>query len=1267
MNGAHLVNQLVEGGYPPEEIQKFVAGRRIQLANGGYSEGEINTFFGNPPFDDAPLRKVLEEPIAEAAAQKEGEEFTFGDAFTAGFQNSIAGMLKREKVPDVSVPENSGLTKRLLSSATTLGLDVPVFVGGFFLGAGAGLPSGPGALATGTASAFALPAGLRSVMMDKYENGEVQSFGQFWDRLSMTMIDTTKGFITGASVGAVGAAGAALAVPKAITVAGEVVTMVSVGAGLEGQIPEPLDFVEAGILIGGLRGGVAGTRAAASKFRNVYAKTGKQPKEVIEDAKSDPSILEDMESVKHPVPRSYKELETEPAAPAKPEPSKQAERRTAQDRRIAARGGAERRHVERLAELERDPIPKVDRRQEARRNAERLLELEREEAAREPTIEPSVPEKAVLDRISVGKKDKPRRTTLSDLYTDWVDGLHPLKKAVDAMREGAELDIADNAYKLARLHVGSAAKADHFLEFSPFKFETFERVGRPLKEVLEPVKNDLDPLRAYLVAKRTLELSEREIETGISTATAKKVVSKNAAKMEPIRKELKQYQDSVLLYVRDSGLISEKAFKSMQEANRDYVPFFRVMEDGPASGIGKSLKTRNPIKLIKGSEREIVDPLESIIKNTYVYIALAERNEIGQAFIRLAEESPRGSEFAVKAKKQLQKTVISDKEVQKLLKQFREGKGIKLSKEQEALFQEALDGEFSVFRARALAPGKDQIAVYRDGKRAVWDIDSKVYESFSAGDAATAGALTRLLGAPARTLRAGAIFSPEFIARNPVRDQLSAFIFSSAGFKPYVDFSRGVFSLAKKDASYQGWLKSGGPQATMVSLDRRYLQKNIRSILKQTSLGERARNVVKSPLEILRILSEASEQATRIGEFKRVERKELTAGTSGKEAARRAGFASREVTLDFGRIGARGRAVNQLVAFFNAQVQGVDKIVRTFKEEPTRTSARVAASITLPSVILHLLNRDEEGFGEIAQWQKDLFWVIPVEDKNGKNIWYRIPKPFELGIIFGSGAERIVDSILSEDSGAFDDFMQTMIRGATPPLVPQAVLPVIETFANRSIFLDRPIIPRNREKFLPEYQYNSYTTELTKAIGRMIAQVPGMKRSRAASPVVIDNFIRSWTGGLGQHAINLADKALRETGVLPDRVDPTDTLADIPFIKAFAIRHPSSGAQSINDFHEAYNKRQQIIDTVRGLARAGEVEASLKEIEASGGMLANVTQIRQGLSDSSRFIRLVTKNPQFTADEKRQIIDFFYERMIEMAKVGNTILSEFDKQQEGLQ
>ena len=35
------------------------------------------------------------------------------------------------------------------------------------------------------------------------------------------------------------------------------------------------------------------------------------------------------------------------------------------------------------------------------------------------------------------------------------------------------------------------------------------------------------------------------------------------------------------------------------------------------------------------SERLIVDPLESIIKNTYLYINLADRNAVGAALVRL--------------------------------------------------------------------------------------------------------------------------------------------------------------------------------------------------------------------------------------------------------------------------------------------------------------------------------------------------------------------------------------------------------------------------------------------------------------------------------------------------------------------------------------------------------------------------------------------------------------------------------------------------------
>jgi hypothetical protein len=43
---------------------------------------------------------------------------------------------------------------------------------------------------------------------------------------------------------------------------------------------------------------------------------------------------------------------------------------------------------------------------------------------------------------------------------------------------------------------------------------------------------------------------------------------------------------------------------------------------------------------------------------------------------------------------------------------------------------------------------------------------------------------TRMVSIPARTLRAGAVLAPEFIARNPVRDQFTALAFSEHGYPP---------------------------------------------------------------------------------------------------------------------------------------------------------------------------------------------------------------------------------------------------------------------------------------------------------------------------------------------------------------------------------------------------------------------------------------------------------------------------------------------------
>ena len=118
----------------------------------------------------------------------------------------------------------------------------------------------------------------------------------------------------------------------------------------------------------------------------------------------------------------------------------------------------------------------------------------------------------------------------------------------------------------------------------------------------------------------------------------------------------------------------------------------------------------------------------------------------------------------------------------------------------------------------------------------------------------------------------------------------------------------------------------------MVALDRTSLQKNLDDML-ASPLKWGARH----PIEALRMISEYGEAATRLGEYGQAKRK----GATPREAA----LASRDVTLDFARVGAKTQAVNSIIAFWNATVQGTDKFVAMHKLNPrmqlkpgTRTS-----------------------------------------------------------------------------------------------------------------------------------------------------------------------------------------------------------------------------------------------------------------------------------------------------------------------------------------
>jgi hypothetical protein len=294
---------------------------------------------------------------------------------------------------------------------------------------------------------------------------------------------------------------------------------------------------------------------------------------------------------------------------------------------------------------------------------------------------------------------------------------------------------------------------------------------------------------------------------------------------------------------------------------------------------------------------------------------------------------------------------------------------------------------------------------------------------------------------------------------------------------------------------------AGGDNSMLVSMDREYMRQNLDDLL--ASKGQKSLKYLKNPLEFLRLLSTLGEEATRLGEMKRA----LDASKNPIAAA----FASREVTLDFARVGAKARAMNAITAFFNAQLQGVDKMRRNFKEDPKGSILRSLMYITLPSVLLYMVNRDDPRWKEIPQWQKDLFWIIMTEDSI-----YRIPKPFEMGIIFGSVPERILEMIDNNDPSAMDGIGQTIIEGLSPSFVPTGLLPVVENMTNYSLFYDKPLVGMAESKLPAGQQYTQFSSEISKLIGEKLDY----------SPAKIDNLIRGWTGGLGVYGTQIIDKTL---------------------------------------------------------------------------------------------------------------------------------------------
>jgi hypothetical protein len=885
---------------------------------------------------------------------------------------------------------------------------------------------------------------------------------------------------------------------------------------------------------------------------------------------------------------------------------------------------------------------------------------------------------SVLEQTSLGKikytelLDKGK----SSFIKNWLDKLYPIKKIVEeANKQGIkEKGGALNVYQRFRILVGNIGKGYHFIEKATLDFNTLKNNGKSFKEILGKIiktNNEYQEFTGFAIAKRAMEKFKQGITTSYTlTLKGRKeltnIIKNYESKYGKAFEEMNLYQQRVLTYLKDSGILSAKSYKTILELNKDYVPLNKLLDLSITKQVETSgINVINPLKKMEGtgSAKTTIDPIETMFLNTIRFVQMAERNSVNKALIDL---------------------VLLTRKTKKNNELFENIKKIKTYKRNE-------NKQETPFRNDNWLK-ESEISFYVEGKLQVYEVGTELAIAMKGLSKYQTNIYFKIAGIPSRMLRAGATLEPDFVIKSLYRDTWFASAFSKNNFIPVVSSLRGVFHIVKGkltgDKLWDDFTKSGGLQANLLSFDRTYFR-NQQMYNELTTVNGKLFNTIKNPIEALRIFAEIFEQGARLGDFrltlkrlkKENENKNPSEKLTEKEILETAGFETRDITVDFRKIGLQAEGLNMISAFFNARIQGLIKIGEGLSNK--KTAPKVIKSgllyITMPSVLLWYANKDSETYKNLPQWQKDLNWIIITNEGTPEETVWRLPKPFEIGWIFGTLPERMLDWAYSKDPEPFKESFNDITKGlfSTFTPLPEFAKVFVEDAANENFFTNRPIVARKHEDILPEYQYTPNTSETAKFIANVFAAFRDFTGQDELfgpsldSPVKVDNYIKGWTGGLGKYLLQGIDKIAIELNLVktpppkPWSDNWVKNLSDIPIIKSFVIRTPSLNTKAIEDFWNKYKKIVKLQNTYNNMISDLQIKEGIdfqqnvliKEFGESNLILLSSAPV---LKEKGDLITIINNNTDMTPDEKRQQIDDIYIKMNQIAKIALKTLKELE-------
>jgi hypothetical protein len=788
-------------------------------------------------------------------------------------------------------------------------------------------------------------------------------------------------------------------------------------------------------------------------------------------------------------------------------------------------------------------------------------------------FEPTPKKEGFFDGIIKLDKDK--------ILYSWVNHLRYWENISKDWKKiiGTGYSTSKDPYYSAKTMMGIDGRAQQWLLYHPYFHKGTDVEIRKdvegLISILRPIlgtEKDQD-FRGYLLAKDSMESHQqgRPNEAAMPLELAKSSIALwekqyGVRKLWDFQSQIQKYNESLLDFMVESGKMSQEGVDLIKSKHQYYVPLKRIFEDYEIGG-GKRPISRDMLatseKAVwsrKGSFKTIKDIYESMVENTYHILSAAERN------IQL--KNLRDAFFDIQKYNQEKKIPLSIiEEIPPYdIKAFRD--------------LESGEMKFSLVKEK---PKSGRIMdVWEEGKVHYYDVAPEYYDPLFQQEPKVQEVI-RMLSLPSRWLQAGAVvYDPTFPIRNIMRDQQSAWFYSKFKYVP-TDFIKGIASAIKKDEYFQKWLASGGDQSFLISADQ-MMEKDYAKKKVGRTFERKWATWSRNPLTFFQDFSRASEIGTRLGAFRNAYKKTKNVQLAAVE--------SRDVSADYGIHGAKIRQALGLYPFLNARLQHARSMVESVKHPASFFMKGMA--ITAPALMNWLLNNQDEESTKLYQslptWRRVGLYNIRIP---GTDHFIPIPKGF-YGVLFGSSIESFMDSVIKDDPRVVEKFANQLFKEFSPvgnwtELVPFIIRPKIEVWANKKGYTGKPIISESMRLLKPAEQYYTPTPEIFKKIGETLNW----------SPLKIDHYIRSYTGGAGIGAVNILDEILQLTGIVDKKPeDNFTTISRLPVFKAFLTEKPI-GLQSgyISDFYETLDKIVEVNATFNNFVKTEQYDKLEKFME----------------------------------------------------------------------